>query len=337
MNKAILLVAALLASSVTALADFSFLETTNLTGGSMTGAMKFAGKFGGNVFNNMQTRVYISGDLMARVSDRTGSIINLKDQTITTIDYMRGEYSVITFEEMKQAQAEARAKVAKKKKKGDSDIQMKFSVDVKDPGRSAVIGGVNAKEMILLITAESVDKKNDSGMMNLATNMWLSKDIAGYDELQKFYRRMSESLTWNPSEAMLARIQQELEMGDSMAKLQEQASKLEGAKVKQVLRLGGSPDGLERVSQEDQEKVAAAQENGGGSGLLKGALGGFGGFGRKKNRDAEPQSDGTSTSDQAGVIMELTTLSSEFSNAAVSADKFQPDPAFKKVESKMLK
>lgn len=339
MRRAILLVGVLLACSATALADFSLVETTNLTGGSMMGAMKMAGRFGGNAFNNMRTQVHVSGDQMARIDENAGTIINLKDRTITNIDYKRGEYSVITFDELKQAQAKASAKMAKKKK-DDSDGEMKFAVDVKDPGRSAMINGVNAKEIILLIMAETVDKKkNDSMTMSLATNMWTSADVPGYGELQNFYRRMSESMAWNPSNSMLSGIQQGFDAGDSMAKLQEHAAKLEGAKVKQILRMGSDADGLERISQEDQEKVAAAQEqNGGGSGLLKGALGGFGGFGRKKDRDPEPQqSSGPPTSDQVGVIMELTTLYSDFSNATVAADKFRPDPSFKQVESKMLK
>lgn len=344
MHRSIFLTGALLACSATLCADLSYVETTNLTGGSMAGAMKFAGKLGGGGFNNMQTHVYVSGDLLARIDERTGSIINLKDQTVTNIDYKRGEYSVMTFAEMRQAieqaQAEARAKMEKQKKKNDGDVQMKFNVDVKDPGRTAVVSGFKAKEMILLITAEFADQKNgNSGAMNIATNMWMSTEIPGYKEMQDFYRRMSESIAWNPSSSMLAGMQEGFDMGESMAKLQEHAAKLEGATVKQIMRMGGSSDGLQQLTQEDQEKVAAAQEqNGGGSGVLKGALGGFGGFGRKKDRDPEPrQNSGAATAAEAGVLMEMTTLYSDFSNAAIPADKFRPDPSFKRVESKMLK
>jgi hypothetical protein len=344
MKRLIQLAGVLLACSATLFADFSYVETTNLTGGSMAGAMKFAGKLGGGGFNNMQAHVYVSGDQMARIDERTGSIINLQDQTITNIDYKRGEYSVMTFAEMQQAleqaQAEAQAKMEKQKKKSGEDVQMTFNVDVKDPDRSAVVSGFEAKEMILLITAEFADQNNgNSGAMNMATNMWMSTEVPGYKEVQDFYRRMSESLAWNPSSPMLAGMQQGFDMGESMAKLQEHAAKMEGITVKQIMRMGGTSEGLANLTQQDQEKVAAAQEqNGGGSGVLKGALGGFGGFGRKKDRDPEPQqSSGTPTAAEAGVLMEMTTLYSDFSNAAVSADKFRPDPSFKKVESKMLK
>ena len=82
----------------------------------------------------------------------------------------------------------------------------------------------------------------------------------------------------------------------------------------------------------------AGKLGGGGSGVLKGAFGGFGGFGRKKERDPEPQqSSGTPTAAEAGVLMEMTTLYSDFSNSTISADTFRPDPSLKKVESKMLK
>lgn len=344
MKRSILLAGALLACSATLCADFSYVETTNLTGGSMAGAMKFAGKLGGGGFNNTQTHVYVSGDLLARIDERAGSIIDLQHQTITNIDYKRGEYSVMTFAEMRQAieqaQADARAKMEKQQKKNDGEVQMKFNVDVKDPGRTAVVSGFKAKEMILLVTLESSDQKSgDSGAMNMATNMWISAEIPGYQEMQDFYRRMSESIAWNPSSSMLAGMQQGVDMGESMAKLQEHAAKMEGATVKQIMRMGGDSDGLARLTQQDQDKVSAAQEqNGGASSVLKGALGGFGGFGRKKDRDPEPQpGNGTPTAAEAGVLMEMTTLYSDFSHAPIPADKFRPGPSFKKVESKMLK
>lgn len=283
MNIGIRLFGAVLACTAVLSADFSFVETTSLSGGTMTGAMNFAGKFGGGGFKNMQTRVYVSGDVMARIDERTGSIINLRERTVS---------------------------------------------------------GVTAKEMILLITAESSEQnKSRSKTMNMATNMWRSTEVAGHQELQDFYRRMSESIAWNPSSPMLASMQQGFEMGESMAKLQEEAAKMDGAMVKQIMRLGGTEEGLEQLTQEDQEKVAAAQQqNGGGSGLMKGALGGLGGFGGRKKRAPEPQpSNGPPTANGAGVLMELTTLYTEFSNAAIAADKFTPAASFKQVESKMLK
>lgn len=345
MKRTILFVGALLACSATLFADFSYVETTNLTGGSMAGAMKFAGKFGGGGFKDMRANVYVSGDLLARIDERTGSIINLKDQTVTNIDYKRGEYSVMTFAEMRQAieqaQADAQAKLEKQKKKNkDADVQMTFDVDVNDPGRTAVISGFQAKEMILLITAEFADQNNgNSGAMNMAANMWMSTEVPGYKEVQDFYRRMSESVAWNPSSSMLSGMQQGFDMEESMAKLQEHAAKMEGVTVKQIMRMGGNSDGLQQLTQEDQDKLAAAQEeDGGGSGVLKGALGGFGGFGRKKDRDPEPQrGNGAPTAAGAGVLMEMTTLYSDFSNSPIAADKFRPNPGFERVESKMLK
>src|SRR5690606_3902288 len=142
----------------------------------------FAGKMGGGGFNNMQTHVYLKGDVLARIDERNGSIINLADQTITNIDYKRQEYSVTTFAEMQQAieqaQAKARAEMEKRKRKNDQNVEMSFDVDIQDPGRTAVIEGFNAKEMIMLITAEFADKNNGgAGGMNMSTNMWMSTEV----------------------------------------------------------------------------------------------------------------------------------------------------------------
>ncbi len=330
---------------VSLLADFSYTESFKLTGGSLAGAMKF---FGGGRMDSL-TNVSISGDKMARINEREGQIIDLGAETITNIDFKKKEYSVTTFAQMKealeQAQAKMQAEMAKAKKKNPDagDVKMTFNVDVKDPGRTATVGGYDAKEMIMIITANIEDsKQGGAAAMNMATNMWLSPGVKGHGELLDFYKRMAVKLDWNPSSAMLQGLQQGFQMGESMAKMQEEMAKLDGMPVKQVMRMGGTAQGLEAVAEEDQTKVAEANEKSSTKEALKGlggALGGFGGFGRKKkDKEPEPPADGGAMkASQAGVLMEITTEDSNFSTAAAPSDKFQPPSGFKLVESDMAK
>ncbi len=336
------LLATALILSVPLFGDFSYTESFKLTGGSMAGAMKFVG--GGRM--DTVTNVFISGDKMARIDERATQVIDLDAETITNIDSKKGEYSVTTFAQMKQAleraQAQMDAEMAKAKRKNPdaADVKVTFNVEVKDPGRTATVGGYDAKEMIMVISTNFEDEKRGSaGAMNMSTNMWLSTQVKGYAELTDFYKRMAAKLEWNPSSSMVAGLQQGFQMGESMAKMQEEMAKLDGMPVKQVMRMGGSAQGLEALSEQDQEQVAAAnQESSVKKGLkgLGGSLGGFGGFGRKKkNRDEpEPQGDGGAMkASQVGVLMEITTEDSNFSTAAAPADKFMVPSGYKLVES----
>ncbi|MBI1354097.1 MAG: hypothetical protein GC160_07105 [Acidobacteria bacterium] len=320
-----------------------------ITGGSMAGAMKFAGKMAGGGLNNVESKIYLKGDKMARIDERGGTIIDLDAQTITSIDFKGKKYSTITFEQMKQALEQAQAKAqaemekARKKNPDAANVEMSYDVRIEDPKRSATVGGYNAKEMIMIISANMEDKsKGQSGAMNVATNLWLSKDVPGYEEVQDFHKRMAEKLAWNPSSGMLAGMQQSFRMGESMAKLQEESAKLEGMTVKQVMRMGGSASGLEAISEQDQAKVAEANEESSTKQAFKGlgsALGGgFGGFGKKKkSKEPEPAGSGAMKASEAGVLMEMTTESSGFSTAAAPADKFVVPAGFEQTESPMLK
>jgi hypothetical protein len=311
--------------------------------------MKFVGKMGGDGLHNVQSQVYVQGDRMAQIDERNGTIIDLAAETITNIDYKGQKYSVTTFEQMRQALERAQAKAQEemdkaRKKNPDANVEITYDVDIQDPGRSDTVSGYNAKEMILLITANVRDSdKGQSGAMNMATNMWLTKDVAGYKELQDFHRRMAEKLAWNPNSQMLAGMQQGFQMGDAMAKLQEQAASLEGLAVKQVMRMGGTVEGLQDISAREQQEVAEANEQGSMKEGLKGiggaALGGFGGFGRKKKtKDPEPAPERSAPkASQAGVLLEMTVESSNFSTAAAPAEKLAVPAGFKQVESDILK
>lgn len=328
-------------------ADFSYQELTRITGGSMAGAMKFVGKMGGGGLNNVESQVYLQGDKMARVDERSSTIIDLAVETITNVDLKNQRYSVVTFAQMKQAmeqaQAKAQAEMEKARRKNpDANVEISYSVDIQDPNRSETVAGYNAKEMILLITANVEDAdENRSGAMNVATNMWLTKDVDGYRELQDFHKRMAEKLDWSPNSQMLSGMQQGFQMGDAMAKLQEHAASMEGIAVKQVMRMGGTAEGLEQVSSSDQQEVAEANEQSSLKQGLKGAFGGgLGGFGRKKKKKKEPEPSGDTgamKASQAGVLIEMTMESSNFSSAPVPEEKLRVPAGFKQVESDLLK
>ena len=99
------LLAAVLAAPSSLLADYTYQETTQLTGGSLLGMMKMAGTFSSQarkLGDPVVSSVYIKNNRMARSSADTVEIIDLDKETITTVNYAKKTYSVMTFAQMKQ-------------------------------------------------------------------------------------------------------------------------------------------------------------------------------------------------------------------------------------------
>ena len=91
-------------------ADFRYDETTQITGGTVVSMMKLAGAFSKDAKKAMDpvtSTVLVQGNRMARVNPDRTEIIDLDKETITTIDPRKKQYTVVTFEQMKQQMEEA--------------------------------------------------------------------------------------------------------------------------------------------------------------------------------------------------------------------------------------
>src|ERR1019366_2485901 len=87
-------------------ADFTYEETSKITGGSLMGMMKFAGAFSKDARKISEPTVSttsIKGNRMVHRSADMAQIIDLDRETITRVDYTKRTYSVVTFEQMRQA------------------------------------------------------------------------------------------------------------------------------------------------------------------------------------------------------------------------------------------
>jgi len=68
------------------LADFTYQETSTITGGMMASMMRVAGVFSKQAREPIQSTVAVKGDKMMHRSNNHASIIDIGAQTITTID-----------------------------------------------------------------------------------------------------------------------------------------------------------------------------------------------------------------------------------------------------------
>jgi len=192
------------------------------------------------------------------------------------------------------------------------------------------------------MTMEGTDEKSgQKGGMLINTSIWIAPKIAGYDEVREFYKKMGAKMAWTPGGTGMAAARPDLAKG--MAEVWKEAAKLDGMQLLQVMRMTPSADGQPITAQSSGSEAQSPQQSRTAErpsiGGALGGLGGFGGFGRKKKKE-EPkqetaQANPEPAADTSGVLMEMTTESTNFSSAAVDPSKFVAPSGFKKVENEM--
>ena len=97
-------------------ADFKYTEKSKITGGSIMGAVKFAGAFSKDakqMTQGMNSTVSFKGNKMRREDDLgNAEIYDLDGRRIIHIDARHKTYSVMTFDEMRARIQEEKRKAA---------------------------------------------------------------------------------------------------------------------------------------------------------------------------------------------------------------------------------
>jgi hypothetical protein len=355
-------VVGLLVAACTSLhADFTYTETTQITGGSMLGLMKMAGAFSKQARQAGEpivSTVAIKGNRMAHINPTNIEIIDLDAETITNIDVLKKQYTVVTFAQMKQQIEDAAAKMKEQQQKAQpaapppqqpSTTDVTFHVNVRNTGQSKDVSGLSANESILAMNMDATDKSSgQTGSMAITNDMWLVPEIPGYDEVKEFYRKFALKMgtvfssAINP--AMLAQYQG---ASQGMADMAKEMSKLKGTPVLQVMRMGMTTDGNPLPAASEAalppppsgpampSASEVAQQS--ASSAIASKLGGFGlgGFGKKKKADPPPPDPAaTAAASQTwSVLTETSTQVGGFSRT-VSDASFAIPAGFKQVQMK---
>ncbi len=346
----------LLLLSTCALADFSYQQTSRVTGGAMAGMMKVAGAFSAKAREPMVSTVMVKGNRFATVSRDSMHIVDIDRETITDVNLSQKTYSVMTFAEMAEFLKRLASKMGREEAAGAPEVN--FKADVRETGQKKDFSGYPTRQFLVSLTVENQpeNKSSKSGTMDMQMDMWLAPAIPGYDEIRQFHMRMAEKLSWSPMAAAAGPFAAQNRRG--MAELAKQMSKLDGIPVLQIVRMGitGAAEAdspAEAEPQATQAQPAEAQRPavnvadaiGGRAGRV---IGGFGGFGRKKKTADEPPAppppaaqtrapQQQQPSSTPGALMEITTESSAFSSASVDAAKFEVPAGFKKVDHELTK
>jgi hypothetical protein len=346
-------------------ADFSYEQTSKITGGAMVSAMKFAGAFSKDARKAMdpvKSTTLIKGNRMVHRTADSASIIDLDKETITQINYAKKTYSVASFAQIKQAMDDMSQKMREQKAKGENaspgqQVDMHFDVKVNDTGQTKLINGNDAHQMIMTITMQGADAKSGTkGGIDVTTDMWIAPQVAGYEEVRDFYRRMSEKLDWTPgaNPMMMSRP----DMARAMAQLYKEGSKLNGMPVYETIKMGGKMEGPPGTSASESQSQASPDSSGHDStpppasvsGALGAALGGrlgLGGFGHKKkqapadsdtsaSRASSNTGSTTGSNSASGSLMEMTTEVTSYSSAAADPSGFEIPSGFLQVQQEPL-
>lgn len=323
-------------------ADFSFQETTKITGGSLTKMMRFV-PGGGKTLEPKTSYVYLKGDRLAHVFPDSMSIIDLAAGTMTEVNLEKKTYSSITFAEMREAMekmaSQMQEAMAKNKNAAEPAPQMDMTFSIKRTGQQRSISGLDTREYVMLIGMGAKADANSApvGLSELETNMWMTTKIPGYDEVQAFYLRMSQKMGYSPN--MNPLLMQQRGSAEGMKKMVEEMSKLDGTPVMTITRMKGTSAmaglmGPRPSSGENKERASGNPFGGGLAGMAAGGI-----LGRRKNKEKEKAEEAAAPAapQDDSVMMEMQSESSNFSSAAIAAGKMDVPAGFEPVEHPMKK
>jgi hypothetical protein len=371
-------------------ADASYQETTQVTGGSMVDGLKsvsFLSKSLNNAFAPMTTTTMVHGNQKVVVSKDSTEITDLDQETITRIDNIHKTYTVTTFaqmrqafanvtKQMEQAQGQVNEAQAQQPEQPKTDLKTSFDVSAKNTGATKEINGLTAQEQVVTMQMHMTDPNAapadaaNSVTYVITTDAWIAPDPPEVKEVQDFDLRFAQKLMagvdvaafktqmiqlrdTNRNPALMQMFGGKPGSAEAMSQMAKEMAKLQGTRVMEVTRMGGSATGP-AAAQNSAQAAPASSTNSGAQpstvptsassavGMLGSALGSsaLGGFHRKKAQPAADTTPATTTTTSADgtqttstVLMEMTMQKSNFSRDTVAASYFQIPPGFKKVES----
>ena len=342
--------------------DYSYQQTTQITGGSLLKMMKTVGVFSSqarHMGDPIVSMVYLKGNRMADVSPERIQIIDLDKETITQIDVEKKTYSVMTFEQMKQAMENARERMKQEAAKHQQEtaanpdaqnVQMSFDVKVRKTGATKDVSGLNSSEAILTMAMKATDTKTQqSGNLAMTNDMWMVPSLPGYEQVREFYQKFAAKMgdaTVGMGRDFSRMLAQQPGANQAMGDMMKEMQKLDGVPVMQVMRMGTTVNGqtLPAASEAPLPAEAAGPTKGeiakaGMSSMISSHLGGFGGFGKKKQNTPPPDQNAEAAGAQAtsAILMEMQTTTANFSSAPVDPSHFEVPAGYKQVQSPIEK
>ncbi|MBI3209739.1 MAG: hypothetical protein HYZ37_12690 [Candidatus Solibacter usitatus] len=310
----------LAATPAAMLADFSYTQTTRMTGGALAAMGRAMPGLGGRANQPTNSTTLYKGNKMAHISDQSADIWDLDTDTITHINFKDQSYSRITLAQMKQAMEQMMQSMKGKTNEAGGQMNVNMRANVTDTGKRDVINGVQAREVILTMAAQMTDRKSKSSTeMQTMMALWLADDVPGYAEVRDFQQRMAAKMAGDWQSLASGQAGAMAGFGGGMSSLAAEAHKMQGIHIRTIMKMGTGldpamasqisappasapgqqgPSGgqvAERVATQTAENEAnnqvgrlAGRLPGSLGGALGGLGGGLGGLGRRKQQKQTP-------------------------------------------------
>ncbi len=297
----------LLACSPYARADFSYQQTSRMTGGSM---LNFLSMIGGRVTQSVTATISVKGGKMAYATPHMMSIIDLEAKTISTVNLDRKTYWVMTFDE---------AKAAMESITGPDGVTITdFRVDMKDGPNTRTVLQKETHEKVVTVLMAGTDSSGKIVNTQMDGHIFASDEIEGVKELREFDKRLG-GLPWSPGLQGL----NNPEMNKALAGLFTKVRQIVGLPLVIVMTVSGAVpgipadmSGLQNASPEDQPT----------GGMLSGKLGGLAAAMKRRSQNADGAGAGS------GPLIELTSEVSSYSTKPVASAAFQIPDSFTKTD-----
>ena len=224
--------------------------------------------FGGkSAKEGVESKTAVKGNRKATLSDTGGTIVDLSEEKVYVIDVKKKEYTVKTFEELRQelrkAQEDAKQQAQKEEPGRKEEAQKptkeyEVDFDVKETGQKKQLAGYDAKNTIVTITVREKGRTLDqAGGFVMTNDMWLGPAIPALKEVHDFDLKYAKQLQGPEAVAISA------EQMAAMAAMFPLVSKATERMQKDAGKLSGTPlettTTFEAVMSKDQ--LTQAQEN----------------------------------------------------------------------------
>ena len=347
MRRILIVIAVLVLGGAAVSADFSYSQTTRVTGGTLLNMTRFM-PGAGQIKEPKTHTIAVKGGKMVTYDADSATIIDADAETMTQIDFKKKQYAVITFAEMKQAMQAMRAQLAQaqaaqaQQQAPQVNPLDAMKVTVNETGQTKVISGLNTKQYILTMEMGGAPAGTPPTTPSNKTTMdsWMAPTLPGYEEVTAFGVKMASKMSDLATPGMNPMAMFREDVAASVKTMAAEMSKMSGIPVYQTMTMTGmQASGPSAGEAAKGAAVDAAGQAAAGAALGRsrlGGLAGIGGLGRKKQEEPKPAEQAGQAPLQPVVLMEQVTEISSLA-ATVDASKFAVPTGFKQVEHEMKK